>query len=139
MKWSYWNREKIILKNKNNLKSKIWIRPRSFQTIVIELTRSRHICVSQRLVSWARCHIIIHYMYKLITNYLFINCCWLPIICSSIVVDYQLFVHQLLLITHICVLYVYKWMCNILRKRKACCKKTIVKVFFNLTVITNVL
>jgi len=55
-------------------------------------------------------------------------------------VDYQLFVHQLLLITHICVLYVQVNISDILRKRKACCKKNIdhSKDFPNLTVVANV-
>jgi len=48
--------------------------------------------------------------------------CWLLIyVYKSIIIDYPYY--QLLLITHICVLYVYKNMYDILRKKKTCYKK----------------
>jgi len=66
------------------------------------------------------------YVYKLITNYLFINC-WLPVL--LIVIDYL----------YICFICIQVNMCDILRKRKACCKKGQSEDFSNLIVITNVL
>jgi len=56
--------------------------------------------------------------------------CWLPI--------YLIYLN--FVVTHIYILYVYKYMCDILRKRKTCCKKGIGyrESSSNLTVVANV-
>jgi len=64
------------------------------------------------------------YTYKLIINYLFITC-WLSIL--SIGVDYSF----------MCFICVQVNMCDILRKRKACCMGHS-EGFFNLTVVASV-
>jgi len=70
---------------------------------------------------------IVDYMYKLITNYLFINFYWVLIL--SIVIDYS----------YMYFIRVQVNMCDISRKRKAYCKKDMgySKDFSNLTVIAN--